>query len=157
MRLFLTNSVLDTILQTRLRGQSLDEQSIAQFSTAVIVWLGKQYAKRNWVMQLHIGALPNNNTRMFKLLGSDSGFDSIGDSPIAYPLSRLLDEMDKSNELPKTILYCLNPRDNEVLATMIGNFQGGGIAGKIQFGSGWGFAPISPKCPTNHNYLIDFK
>ncbi|ENU1228305.1 MULTISPECIES: glucuronate isomerase [Providencia] len=132
-------SVLDTILQNRLRGQPLDEQSIAQFSTAVIVWLGKQYAKRNWAMQLHIGALRNNNTRMFKLLGADSGFDSIGDSPIAYPLSRLLDEMDKSNELPRTILYCLNPRDNEVLATMIGNFQGGSIAGKVQFGSGWWF------------------
>ncbi|MEX0424899.1 glucuronate isomerase [Providencia rettgeri] len=132
-------SVLDTILQNRLSGQPLDNHSVAQFSTAVIVWLGKQYAKRNWVMQLHIGALRNNNTRMFKLLGPDSGFDSIGDSPIAYPLSRLLDEMDKSNELPRTILYCLNPRDNEVLATMIGNFQGGGIAGKIQFGSGWWF------------------
>ncbi|MCY0803149.1 MULTISPECIES: glucuronate isomerase [Providencia] len=132
-------SVLDTILQNRLNGQPLDELSIAQFSTAVLVWLGKQYAKHNWAMQLHIGALRNNNTRMFKLLGADSGFDSIGDSPIAYPLSRLLDEMDKNNELPKTILYCLNPRDNEVLATMIGNFQGGGIAGKIQFGSGWWF------------------
>ncbi|MEX6427330.1 glucuronate isomerase [Providencia manganoxydans] len=130
---------LDTILQNKLSGQSLDNYAIAQFSTAVIVWLGKQYAKRNWVMQLHIGALRNNNTRMFKLLGPDSGFDSIGDSSIAYPLSRLLDEMDKSNELPRTILYCLNPRDNEVLATMIGNFQGGGIAGKIQFGSGWWF------------------
>lgn len=132
-------SILDTILQNRLNGKSLDELSIAQFSTAVIVWLGKQYAKRSWAMQLHIGALRNNNSRMFTLLGADSGFDSIGDNPVAYPLSRLLDEMDKSNELPRTILYCLNPRDNEVLATMIGNFQGGGIAGKIQFGSGWWF------------------
>lgn len=131
--------VLDTILQNRLNGKPLDELSIAQFSTAVLVWLGKQYAKRNWAMQLHIGALRNNNSRMFALLGVDSGFDSIGDNPIAYPLSRLLDEMDKSNELPRTILYCLNPRDNAVLATMIGNFQGGGIAGKIQFGSGWWF------------------
>ncbi|MGG4609155.1 glucuronate isomerase [Providencia sp. Me31A] len=132
-------SILDTILQNRLNGKSINELSIAQFSTAVLVWLGKQYAKRNWAMQLHIGALRNNNSRMFALLGPDSGFDSIGDNPIAYPLSRLLDEMDKSNELPKTILYCLNPRDNEVLATMMGNFQGGGIAGKIQFGSGWWF------------------
>lgn len=132
-------SVLDTILQNRYQGKPLDELSIAQFSTAVLVWLGKQYAKRNWAMQLHIGALRNNNSRMFSLLGADSGFDSIGDHPVAYPLSRLLDEMDKSNELPRTILYCLNPRDNEVLATMIGNFQGGGIAGKIQFGSGWWF------------------
>lgn len=132
-------SVLDSILQKRLAGEIPDETATAQFATAVLVWLGKQYAKRGWVMQLHIGALRNNNTRMFKLLGADSGFDSIGDAPVAYPLSRLLDEMDKTDELPRTILYCLNPRDNEVLATMIGNFQGGGIAGKVQFGSGWWF------------------
>ncbi|EKT61892.1 glucuronate isomerase [Providencia burhodogranariea] len=130
---------LDKILSKRLEGEVLDELSVAQFTTAVLVWLGKQYAQRNWVMQLHIGALRNNNSRMFKLLGPDSGFDSIGDNAIAWPLSRLLDEMDKTNQLPRTILYCLNPRDNEVLATMIGNFQGGGIAGKIQFGSGWWF------------------
>lgn len=132
-------SVLDVILQKRLAGEIPDETATAQFATAVLVWLGKQYAKRGWVMQLHIGALRNNNTRMFNLLGADSGFDSVGDAPVAYPLSRLLDEMDKTDELPRTILYCLNPRDNEVLATMIGNFQGGGIAGKIQFGSGWWF------------------
>lgn len=75
-------------------------------------------------MQLHIGAIRNNNTRMFRLLGPDTGFDSIGDNNISWALSRLLDSMDVTNELPKTILYCLNPRDNEVLATMIGNFQG---------------------------------
>lgn len=132
-------SVLDDILQKRLRGEIPDETAIAQFTTAVLVWLGQQYAKRGWVMQLHIGALRNNNTRMFNLLSADSGFDSIGDAPVAYPLSRLLDEMDKTDELPRTILYCLNPRDNEVLATMTGNFQGGGVAGKIQFGSGWWF------------------
>jgi len=132
-------SVLDAILQKRLTGEIPDETATAQFTTAVLVWLGKQYAKRGWVMQLHIGALRNNNTRMFNLLGADSGFDSIGDAPVAWPLSRLLDEMDKTDELPRTILYCLNPRDNEVMATMVGNFQGGGIGGKIQFGSGWWF------------------
>ncbi|EIS1146680.1 glucuronate isomerase [Salmonella enterica] len=73
------------------------------------------------------------------LFGPDTGFDSIGDNNISWALSRLLDSMDVTNELPKTILYCLNPRDNEVLATMIGNFQGPGIAGKVQFGSGWWF------------------
>jgi glucuronate isomerase len=76
---------------------------------------------------------------MFKLLGADTGFDSISDRTFAFELAHLLDEMDQSNELPKTILYCLNPRDNEMMATMIGNFQGGGIAGKVQFGSGWWF------------------
>ncbi|OCG44292.1 glucuronate isomerase [Gilliamella sp. Choc5-1] len=130
---------LDLILKKRLNNQSLSELEIAQFSTAVLVWLGKQYHKRNWVMQLHLGALRNNNQRMYKLLGPDAGFDSIGDRPIAEPLSSLLGTLDLTDELPKTILYCLNPRDNEVLATMAGNFQGSGIAGKIQFGSGWWF------------------
>ena len=130
---------LDKILADRLSGKALTEQQIGQFFTAVQVWLAEQYTKRNWVMQLHLGAQRNNSSRMFKLLGPDCGFDSIGDSNISFPLARLLDQMDKTDNLPKTILYCLNPTDNEVLATMIGNFQSGGIAGKVQFGSGWWF------------------
>ena len=130
---------LDKILHRRMNGGVLSELEVAQYSTAVQVWLGRQYAKRGWVMQLHIGAQRNNNSRMFKLLGADAGFDSIGDKSFAFELSSLLDAMDITNELPKTILYCLNPRDNEMLGTMIGNFQGGGIAGKVQFGSGWWF------------------
>ncbi|WP_018651677.1 glucuronate isomerase [Actinobacillus capsulatus] len=130
---------LDQILQKRLGNKPLSEQETAQFTTAVLVWLASEYCKRNWVMQLHIGALRNNNTRMFKLLGADSGFDSIADLTYASQLSHLLDAMDQTNQLPKTILYCLNPRDNEMIASMIGNFQTGGIAGKIQFGSGWWF------------------
>jgi glucuronate isomerase len=134
-------SQLDELLTRRMRNPdaAVSDVECAQFSTAVQVWLAAQYTKRSWVMQLHIGALRNNNTRMFKLLGADSGFDSIADKPFAEQLSHLLDAMDKADQLPKTILYCLNPRDNEVLATMMGNFQGGGIAGKIQFGSGWWF------------------
>ena len=132
-------SELDKILQLRRDNQPLSELQIAQFSTAILVWLGQQYQQRNWVMQLHIGALRNNNSRMFKLLGADAGFDSIADRTFAEPLSRLLDAIDQSVGLPKTIIYCLNPRDNEMIASMIGNFQGGGIAGKIQFGSGWWF------------------
>ncbi|RJX71004.1 glucuronate isomerase [Vibrio sinensis] len=130
---------LSSLLVRRVNGETLSELECAQFSTAVQVWLGKRYAKLGWVMQLHIGAQRNNNTRMFKLLGADAGFDSIGDKTFAFELAHLLDDMDQSNELPKTILYCLNPRDNEMMATMIGNFQGGGIAGKVQFGSGWWF------------------
>lgn len=132
------DNVLDSILQRRLQGYSLSEIEISQFSTAILVWLGKQYHKMSWVMQYHIGAIRNNNTRMFRILGADSGFDSIGDRTYAEQLSSLLDKMDQTDELPKTILYCLNPRDNEMIASMIGNFQGG-IAGKIQFGSGWWF------------------
>lgn len=134
-----SESTLDEILCKRLKGEILSEQEIAQFSTAVLVWMGKQYHHRNWVMQLHIGALRNNNQRMFAKLGADAGFDSIGDRLFAEPLSRLLNALDVTNQLPKTVLYCLNPRDNELLATMAGNFQGAGIAGKIQFGSGWWF------------------
>ncbi|QPB43578.1 glucuronate isomerase [Rodentibacter haemolyticus] len=130
---------LTHILQKRLQKKPLSETETAQFSTALLVWLGKEYHKRNWVMQYHIGAIRNNNSRMFAQLGADAGFDSIGDRPYAEKLANLLDEMDKTDQLPKTILYCLNPRDNEMLASMIGNFQGGGIAGKIQFGSGWWF------------------
>ncbi|SIO92845.1 glucuronate isomerase [Vibrio spartinae] len=130
---------LDALLTRRCNGEMLSELECAQFSTAVQVWLGQRYAKLGWVMQLHIGAQRNNNSRMFAQLGPDTGFDSIGDRPFAFELAHLLDEMDKTDALPRTILYCLNPRDNEMMATMIGNFQGGGIAGKVQFGSGWWF------------------
>jgi glucuronate isomerase len=92
-----------------------------------------------WVQQLHLGALRNNNTRMLKSLGPDTGFDSIGDFETAGPLAKFLDSLDKNNELPKTILYNLNPRDNELIATMVGNFQDGSSAGKIQYGSAWWF------------------
>lgn len=107
--------------------------------TGVLYEVARMNAKRNWTMQLHIGALRNNNSRMYKLLGPDTGFDSISDLPIARPLSKFLDLLDSQNQLPRTILYSLNPNDNEVLATMIGNFQGGGIPGKMQFGSAWWF------------------
>jgi glucuronate isomerase len=90
-------------------------------------------------MQYHINAARNNNTRMFKALGPDIGFDSINDSAIAFPLSRLLDQLDRENVLPKTVLYSLNATQNDIIGTMIGNFQGGGIPGKMQFGSAWWF------------------
>ena len=114
-----SESDLDALLARRLNGETLTELECAQFSTAVQVWLGKRYAAMGWVMQLHIGAQRNNNTRMFQLLGADAGFDSISDKTFAFELAHLLDEMDQSNELPRTILYCLNPRDNEMMATMI--------------------------------------
>ncbi len=104
-----------------------------------IIFLGEEYAKRDWTMQLHIGALRNNNSRMFEKLGPDVGFDSVNDFEIAEGLSKILDALDKKNLLPKTILYCLNPKDNYVIGTMLGNFQQGPTRGKIQFGSGWWF------------------
>ncbi len=113
---------------------SMDDDTIEK-----LVYLGEEYAKRGWVWQLHIGALRNNNTRMFEKLGPDTGFDSVNDFQIAEGLSKILDSLDKKDMLPKTILYTLNPKDNYVLGTMLGNFQGGGVPGKIQFGSGWWF------------------
>ena len=134
-----TEEEVDVILKKALNGETLSQEEIEKYSTLTMVNLGKMYHKHDIVMQLHIGALRNNNTRMFKKLGADVGFDSIDDAEVAMPLSRLLDSLATEDMLPKTILYCLNPKDNEVLGTMIGNFQGGGIAGKIQFGSGWWF------------------
>ncbi len=134
-----SEQVLDGIMQRRLAGEKLDEKDIARFFTAVTVWLGKQYAHRGWVMQFHIGAQRDNNTRMHRALGPNTGFDSIGDRPVAQPLARLLDAMDQTSELPRTILYGINPADNEVLATMTGNFQDGSLPGKIQYGSAWWF------------------
>ncbi len=113
---------------------SMDDETIEK-----LIYLGEEYAKRGWVWQLHIGALRNNNSRMFNQLGPDTGFDSVNDFQIAEGLSKILNGLDKKDMLPKTILYTLNPKDNYVLGTMLGNFQGGGIPGKIQFGSGWWF------------------
>jgi glucuronate isomerase len=95
--------------------------------------------RRGWTQQYHIGAMRNNNIRLLKTVGPDAGFDSIGDLDIARPLSRMLGRLDQSDQLSKTILYNLNPRDNELYATMIGNFQDGTVPGKMQFGSGWWF------------------
>ncbi|MGG7178432.1 glucuronate isomerase [Clostridium paraputrificum] len=130
---------VNEILRKALNGEKITMDEAAKYSTAILIALGEMYHERNMVMQLHIGALRNNNTRMFNRVGADAGFDSMDDGEIAYSLSRILDELDKNEKLPKTILYCLNPKDNEVIGTMIGNFQDGTIAGKIQFGSGWWF------------------
>lgn len=130
---------LTAILTKRLQNGQVSELETAQFKTAVLLFLAKQYHKRSWVQQYHIGAMRNNNSDMFNRLGPDTGFDSINDTAIAMPLSHLLDAQAREQSLPKTILYCLNPKDNEVLATMLGNFQQGGIESKMQFGSGWWF------------------
>lgn len=124
--------------QTRAGRPATPEQS-AKWIWYLMLFLGRLDAKRGWTKQLHLGALRNNNSRLLKRLGADAGVDSIGDFPQARALSRYLDTLDRDNALPKVVLYNLNPADNYVFATMIGNFQGGGIPGKIQFGSGWWF------------------
>jgi Glucuronate isomerase len=134
-----TRAEADSIFKKALRGERVSEEEERKYKTCTLVHLGRMYAERGWVMQLHMNASRNNNTRMYQRIGPDSGFDSINDSLIAAPLSRLLDALDKDDALPKTILYTLNPAQNHVIGAMIGNFQGGGIAGKMQFGAAWWF------------------
>lgn len=120
-------------------GYRLTTREIQKFKSCMLYEFGRMDHLRGWTQQFHIGALRNNNTRLFNLIGPDTGFDSIGDKPVAEPLSKLLNRLDMENKLCKTILYNLNPRDNELYATMIGNFQDGSVPGKIQYGSGWWF------------------
>ncbi len=121
----------------RLSDHAIDEMNDELIEK--LVFLGEEYAKRGWTMQLHIGAMRNNNTKMFEKLGPDTGFDSVNDFQIAEGISKLLNALEMKDALPKTILYTLNPKDNYVLGTMLGNFQKAPTPGKIQFGSGWWF------------------
>ncbi len=129
----------DRILKEAEAGRRPSDADILAFRGALLTDLGRMDAEAGWTMQLHVGALRNVNPRMFASLGPDTGYDVIGDWPQAEGLARLLADLDQDDRLPKTILYVLNPRDNEVLATMAGAFQDGRTAGKIQFGSGWWF------------------
>ncbi|MBR2568266.1 MAG: glucuronate isomerase, partial [Paenibacillus sp.] len=107
--------------------------------TETLIFLGRLYGRLNWTMQLHLGPIRNNNSRMFKQLGPDAGFDSIGEMTSPLALNRYLDALHQEDLLPRTILYGLNSNDNEMLASTAGNFQAAGMRGKIQLGSGWWF------------------
>jgi len=120
-------------------GKELDAHQVLKFKSAMLYELAVLDHAKAWTQQYHIGALRNNNSRMFQAIGPDTGFDSMADVPVARPLSKFLDRLDREGRLAKTILYNLNPADNDVLATMIGNFQDGVTPGKMQWGSGWWF------------------
>lgn len=130
---------IDIVFKKAMRGESISESEGDGYRTAVLLALGAKYHELGWAMEIHIGAIRNNSTRMFKAIGADTGFDSVGDSEIAKKLSRFLDALDVKNELPKTILFNLNDKDNTVLATMLGNFQSSEAQSKIQFGPAWWF------------------
>lgn len=134
-----TDAEIKTIFLKIRSNETLSPEDCEKFKSAMMLEFGRMDCEKGWVQQLHMGVIRNNNSRIFKKLGPDTGFDSIGDFEIALPLSKYLDRLASEDKLAKTILYNLNPKDNEVLATMLGNFQGGGIPGKIQFGSGWWF------------------
>lgn len=136
---YASDEEVNVIFKKKIRGEKLTQDETKKYRTATLLHLGELYSELGWVMQLHIGAMRDNNTRMYRKLGPDTGFDSINDGTIAYSLSKILDSLDVKGKLPKTVLYCLNPRDNYLIGTMIGNFQGDGIPGKIQFGTAWWF------------------
>lgn len=132
-------AALNAIFTKRLNGEALTETEAEAYKTELLLFLANEYAERGWGMEIHIGPMRNNNTPMFRKLGPDAGYDSICDRGIAENLSRLLDAMLTDYKLPKVVLFCLNPKDNYVLGTMLGNFQSDEAESKIQFGSAWWF------------------
>ena len=134
-----TTTEINTIFSKIRSGNQLEGNEILKFQSCMLYEFGVMDHSRGWTQQYHIGAQRNNNERLFKQLGPDTGFDSIGDQLVAEPLAKLMDRLDLENKLTKTILYNLNPRDNELYVTMLGNFQDGSVPGKIQYGSGWWF------------------
>lgn len=134
-----TENEIETIFKKKRKGEILLHNEVLKFETAILLFLSETYHEFGWIQQFHIGALRNNNKRMHSILGPDTGWDSIGDYPQAQKLSAFLNQLDSNNKLTKTIIYNLNPADNEVMATMIGNFNDGSVKGKVQFGSGWWF------------------
>ena len=134
-----TESEVNAIFKKKRECKEISNEEALKFQTAILLFLSETYHQYGWVQQFHLGALRNNNERMHRILGPDTGWDSIGDYPQAQKLSRFLNALDRKDKLTKTIIYNLNPADNEVMATMIGNFNDGSVKGKVQFGSGWWF------------------
>ena len=134
-----TESEITTIFKKKRENRIIAPEEALKFQSAVLQFLAETYHEFGWVQQFHLGALRNNNARMHRILGPDTGWDSIGDYPQAQKLSGFLNALDSKDKLTKTIIYNLNPADNEVMATMIGNFNDGSVRGKVQFGSGWWF------------------
>lgn len=134
-----TQNELTEIFNKVYGGTDLTIAEIRKYKSAMLVIFGEMDWEKGWTQQFHYGVIRNNNSRFFQKIGADSGFDSIGTFQTARTLSAFLDRLDRKNKLTKTIIYNLNPSDNEMIATMIGNFQDGSVPGKIQFGSGWWF------------------
>jgi len=134
-----TSSEIEKIFQKIFSSKDLSQIEILKFKSAMLYEFGVMDHEKNWVQQFHLGAIRNLNSRMFNSLGPDTGFDSIGDFEMALPLAKFLNRLDSENKLAKTVLYNLNPKDNEVFASLIGTFQDGSVPGKIQYGSAWWF------------------
>ncbi len=134
-----TEKRVNKTLEKRLRNEAISPEEARQFQSAMLYFLAKMYHAKNWTMQFHLGALRNTNDRLLAKIGADAGCDSIGDFTQAVPLARFLNRLDQEDQLTRTILYNLNPADNEVFATMTGNYSDGETPGKMQWGSAWWF------------------
>ena len=134
-----TRTEIEKIFDKVRSGKQPDKAEIIKFRTAMLFELSVMNYEKGWTQQFHIGPIRNNNTRMLKKIGPNTGFDSMGDRSLAEEVAKFFDKLDTEDKLAKTILYNINPKDNETFATMIGNFQDGSVPGKIQFGSGWWF------------------
>jgi glucuronate isomerase len=128
-----------SIFEKLLQAEAVDNHAQRKFKSAMLIQFAEWDHAKGWVQQFHLGAIRNNNTRMMKVLGPDTGWDSIGTFDQAKPLAKFLNRLDTDNKLAKTIIYNLNPADNEVMASMIGNFNDGSMPGKVQHGSAWWF------------------
>ena len=157
-----TDKEINEIFSKVRSGKELNKLELLKFQSAALYRFALQVAKKGWVQQFHAGPVRNNNTRLLTSLGPDTGFDSIGDFSQAQQMSKFLNKLDSSNQLAKTILYNINPADNEVFATMIANFQDGTIPGKMQWGSAWWFLDQKDgiekqiNCLSNHGLLSRF-
>jgi glucuronate isomerase len=129
----------DRIFQRAMRGVGASPVEHEGFASVLMLFFGHLDARKGWTKQLHLGARRNVNSKMLRTLGRDTGYDSIGDRPQVDALAAYLDRLDSEGALPRMVLYNSNPSDNHAMATMIGNFQDGSVAGKIQFGSAWWF------------------
>ncbi|WP_298338970.1 glucuronate isomerase [uncultured Algibacter sp.] len=134
-----TEEAADIIFKKRLLGDEISNKDVSIYASCILDKLCKMYHDKGWVQQFHVGAIRNNNDRLLNQVGLDAGVDSIGDFPAAKAMSKLFNRLDGTNQLAKTISYNLNPSQNEVFATMMGNYSEGGVPGKMQWGSGWWF------------------
>ncbi|WP_426092927.1 glucuronate isomerase [Flavobacterium sp. DSR3-2] len=151
-----TEKDIAIIFEKGLKGISLTDVEVLQYKSAVLFELALMNHTKSWVQQFHVGAIRNNNSRMMMEIGADQGFDSIGDLNIAANMSVFFDRLNSTNGLAKTIVYNLNPRDNELFASMVANFNEGPVAGKMQYGAAWWFLDQKDGIEKQLNVLSNF-
>lgn len=134
-----SDALIQQIFSKRLKGSHLSQLEVLQYKTIILLFLSREYHRLSWVQQFHLGAYRNANTRMYKLMGKDKGWDSIGNYTDVQSLMSFFDQLNKSDQLTKTIIYNCNPADNSVMATLIGNFNNSTVRGKVQWGASWWF------------------